>query len=61
MNRIKVDKRMSIEFGAREVDRVIRNEIKPLLVDDILFGSLANGGSLTLSAKDKDFVVNATE
>ena len=55
------EKGISIEFGAREVDRVIRNEIKPLLVDDILFGSLANGGSLTLSAKDKDFVVNATE
>ncbi|MCR5155635.1 MAG: AAA family ATPase, partial [Butyrivibrio sp.] len=31
---------ISQEFGAREVDRVIRNDIKPLFVDDILFGSL---------------------
>ncbi len=50
-------KGISIEFGAREVDRVIRNEIKPLLVDDILFGKLAGGGSVVLSAKDECFTV----
>ncbi|HPY86263.1 MAG TPA: hypothetical protein PLS20_14690, partial [Ruminococcus flavefaciens] len=52
-------KGISQEFGAREVDRVIRNEIKPLFVDEILFGSLKNGGSLTLSAADGSFTIKA--
>ena len=43
------------EFGAREVDRVIRNEIKPLFVDEILFGKLQNGGKLRLSSDGNDF------
>ncbi len=52
-------KGISQEFGAREVDRVIRNEIKPLFVDEILFGSLKNGGILTLSAADGSFTIKA--
>ncbi len=52
-------KGISQEFGAREVDRVIRNEIKPLFVDEMLFGKLKNGGKLTLSASDGDFVITA--
>ncbi|MCR5543544.1 MAG: AAA family ATPase [Eubacterium sp.] len=50
-------KGISREYGAREVDRVIRNEIKPLLVDDILFGKLKDGGKITLSANEDEFVV----
>ena len=46
---------ISREFGAREVDRVIRNDIKTLFVDDILFGELKNGGVLSLSAWDGEF------
>ena len=46
-------------YGAREVDRVIRNEIKPLFVDEILFGKLKKGGKLVLSAKDDQFVIRA--
>lgn len=40
---------ISKEFGAREVDRVIRNEVKPLFVDEILFGKLQEGGALRLT------------
>ena len=47
------------EFGAREVDRVIRNEIKPLFVDEILFGKLKNGGRILLSAHKEKFVISA--
>ena len=47
---------MSRDFGAREIDRVIRNEIKPLFVDDILFGNLKNGGTITLKAQEGKFV-----
>ena len=46
---------ISTEFGAREVDRVIRNEIKPLFVDEILFGKLKNGGAIALSTEDDAF------
>ncbi len=48
---------VTTEFGAREVDRVIRNDIKPLLVDDILFGSLARGGRLLLTVEDGKFKI----
>ena len=50
-------KGVSEEFGAREIDRIIRNEIKPLLVDDILFGKLKNGGEVTISAEGDCFIV----
>ncbi len=46
---------ISTEFGAREVDRVIRNDIKPLFVDEILFGRLKNGGTIVLSAGEDEF------
>ncbi len=49
------EKGVSEEFGAREIDRVIRNEVKPLLVDDILFGALKQGGTVRLMAKDDQF------
>ncbi len=48
---------VSQEFGAREIDRIIRNDIKPLFVDEILFGKLKNGGKIKLSVKNKEFVV----
>lgn len=32
------------EFGAREIIRIINSKLKPLLVDEILFGKLSNGG-----------------
>ena len=51
------EKGISQEFGAREVDRVIRNEIKPLFVDEILFGKLKKGGSLILSAQNNAFII----
>ncbi|SFB27136.1 ATP-dependent Clp protease ATP-binding subunit ClpA [Acetitomaculum ruminis DSM 5522] len=47
----------SKEYGARDMDRIIQNEIKTLLVNDILFGSLKKGGSLTLDVKENCFVV----
>ncbi len=52
---------ISQEFGAREVDRVIRNDIKPLFVDEILFGKLKNGGKISLSVKDGEFIISAKE
>ncbi len=51
------NKGISREYGARELDRVIRNEVKPLLVDELLFGKLKKGGRCKLSAKNKEFVI----
>ena len=40
-----VAKGVSREYGAREIKRIIGQEIKPLLVDEMLFGRLKKGGS----------------
>ncbi len=42
------NKGISEEYGAREIIRVIDKEIKSLLVDEILFGELKNGGKCTI-------------
>ncbi len=36
------------EYGAREIDRVIAGEVKPLLAELLLFGKLKRGGKCTL-------------
>lgn len=51
-------KGISVEFGAREIERVIQSEIKPLLVDEILFGALKEGGTCDLTAVDDAFQLN---
>lgn len=48
-------KGISPEFGAREIERVVQSEIKPLLVDEILFGALKNGGKCRLTAEEDRF------
>ena len=40
------------EYGAREMDRVIAQRLKPLLMREILFGSLKNGGSIKIGVVD---------
>ena len=50
------NKGISQEYGAREIIRIINQEIKPMLVDEILFGSLSDGGEITLDVKDNKFI-----
>lgn len=38
------EKGLNREYGAREIKRIIGQEIKPLLVDEMLFGKLKKGG-----------------
>lgn len=52
------EKGISIEFGAREIERVIQSEIKPLLVDEILFGALKEGGVCRLTAIEGQFKIH---
>ena len=40
------------EYGAREMDRVIAQRLKPLLMREILFGQLKQGGEASISVKD---------
>ncbi len=51
-------KGISAEFGAREIERVIQGEIKPLLVDEILFGALRDGGKCRLTCEDGIFSIS---
>ena len=47
-----LDEGFTREYGAREMDRVIAQRLKPLLMREILFGSLKQGGSVTIDTKD---------
>ncbi|MBR1446617.1 MAG: AAA family ATPase, partial [Alloprevotella sp.] len=40
------------EYGAREMDRVVSQQLKPLLMREILFGKLRKGGTITIGVKD---------
>ena len=57
-----ISKGITREYGARELERVIDSNIKPLFVQEILFGKLKKGGKASLIVKDgalgkKEFVV----
>ncbi len=45
----------SKEFGARQIIRVIDSKIKPLFIDEILFGSLSHGGKCRINLVDHRF------
>jgi ATP-dependent Clp protease ATP-binding subunit ClpA len=40
------------EYGAREMDRVITGKLKPMLMKEILFGSLKKGGKIEITLKE---------
>ena len=46
------------EYGAREMDRVISQLLKPLLMREILFGSLKNGGEVTIAIDNSQLTIN---
>ena len=45
------------EYGAREMDRVIAQQLKPLLMREILFGNLKEGGTVTVDVKDGSLAI----
>ena len=47
-------KGFTTEYGAREMDRVIARYLKPLLMHEILFGSLKKGGNAKIVINDKN-------
>ena len=50
-------KGVSREYGAREIKRIIGQEIKPLLVDEMLFGRLKKGGSCEVDYDGKRVIL----
>ena len=49
------------EYGAREMDRVIAQQLKPLLMREILFGSLKNGGNVTVGMENSKLIILTRE
>lgn len=54
-------KGISNEYGAREISRIIEGHIKPLLVDEILFGKLKKGGKAKIDLRDEAYQVTIVE
>ncbi len=48
-------------FGARDIARVIDSKIKEKLSNEILFGSLKNGGEVSVGFRDNQFTFNYKE
>ena len=51
------EKGISNEYGAREIARIIESKIKPLLVDEILFGKLSKGGKAKIDLKEEEYIL----
>ena len=46
------------EYGAREMDRVIAQRLKPLLMREILFGQLKNGGAVQVTIHNSQLTIH---
>ena len=44
-------------YGAREISRIINSEIKALLIDEILFGRLKDGGKAKIIFSDSKYAI----
>lgn len=53
-----LNKSYTKDYGARETDRVISRELKPLFVKEILFGGLTQGGKASVELKDDKLILN---
>ena len=49
-----IEKGFSEKYGAREIERVINNSLKPLLVKEILFGKMAKRGGFVIVEVEND-------
>jgi len=51
------DKGLKSAYGAREIIRAVQDRVKSGLVDEVLFGSLMNGGTVTIDVVEGELVV----
>jgi ATP-dependent Clp protease ATP-binding subunit ClpA len=47
----------SEKYGARDIIRIVENDVKRLLTGEILFGALKNGGNVTLNLQNQKLAV----
>lgn len=52
-----IRKGYSEKYGAREMDRVIRKYLSSMLMKEILFGKLQNGGKVRVDIKDEELIL----
>ncbi|MCX5819183.1 MAG: ATP-dependent Clp protease ATP-binding subunit ClpA [Deltaproteobacteria bacterium] len=50
----------SPEFGAREIARLVQDKIKRFFVDEVLFGSLREGGDALADINNDDVIIRVT-
>ncbi len=53
-----LDEGFTREYGAREMDRVIASQLKPLLMREILFGKLKKGGEASVDLHDGKLIID---
>ncbi|MDR0720992.1 MAG: ATP-dependent Clp protease ATP-binding subunit ClpA [Treponema sp.] len=51
----------SRDFGARNVGRIVEEKIKTFFVDEVLFGSLSEGGAARVDYEDGEFKIEVLE
>lgn len=56
-----LDEGFTRQYGAREMDRVIASRLKPLLMREILYGNLRDGGSAEAVAEGGKIILNAKQ
>jgi ATP-dependent Clp protease ATP-binding subunit ClpA len=49
-----------LQMGARPMERVIQDEIKQVLANELLFGDLTEGGSVKIDVSDNQLICNVT-
>jgi ATP-dependent Clp protease ATP-binding subunit ClpA len=54
-----LEKGFTPEYGAREMDRVVAQYLKPLLMKAILFGKLKKGGEALVDAQNDALMIAA--
>ncbi len=52
------EKGLSSVYGAREILRVVQQDIKPYFVDEVLFGKLSNGGKALIDIVNDKIVID---
>ena len=52
-----IDRGFSSKYGAREILRIIDQDIKTLFVDEVLFGNLSKGQIITVDVENDKIIL----
>jgi ATP-dependent Clp protease ATP-binding subunit ClpA len=58
MRKFLIEKSMEQNMGGRPVERILNEYVSEKLIDEILFGKLANGGNVTVDYKNENVKFN---